>query len=179
MKRISNSTERVVSTRIRSDSPIDDDYDSTIDEDNVSDKMASDGGSDITNHPPDADNLADNASTSSISSVSSPSSDEAYMSSPRENLHDTNSNQSLLLTQEEEFLNRSFVDPEVLLSKIRALVKRVRKFVRMIHKSSNLNRYFTKEIKAKVASLNAQITDPSKPRYGHWICEFDGVQLTC
>jgi len=169
---ISNSTERIVTTRIRPDSPTDDDHDSptdddhdsTIDEDVVSDEMVSDSGSEITDDHSNTDNPPDNASIT-ISSVSSASSDEVYMSSPRKGLHDANLNQSFRLTQEEEFLSQSFVDPEVLLSKIHTLLKRVRKFVRMIHNSSNLNQYFRGEIKAKIASLNARTKDQNKKKY--------------
>ena len=156
---LSNTTKSMVTPTISSDSSSDDDdYDLAIDGDKISDEMIDDGEESGTNEPSDVDNLSANTSLTASSLLSSPS--DELPSSLAKNGLDTNNNNintsHLLTINEEEFVNESFNDPTILLSKVHVLLKSIRKFISMTHNISSLNRYFTEEIKLLIENFNRQ-----------------------
>ncbi|CAF1536778.1 unnamed protein product, partial [Rotaria magnacalcarata] len=65
-------------------------------------------------------------------------------------------------TEEEQLIQAASEDPTILLSKIHLLMKRIRKLVSIINKSSVLNRYINSEIKLKLEIANSQVVEQKK-----------------
>ena len=57
-------------------------------------------------------------------------------------------------TEEEQLIQEASTDPTIILSRINTLLKRIRKLISIILKSSVLNRYVNKEIKSKENANN-------------------------
>jgi len=96
--------------------------------------------------------------------VASSSNDESDLSSLEDSTDDDDLNSQLLtvITEGEEFLNEAFAQPTVLLTKVHILLKRLRKLVAMIRKSSVLNRYIIQEIKSKLENSNRRTDDENE-----------------
>jgi hypothetical protein len=146
-----------------------DDCDLSIDDDKVSDGIFDDNGSDISNEYNDSNDSSDDASTAASSSLASSSSsssagDESYSSKSTENVYNNDLDPKAVqrITEEEEFINQALTDPTILLLKINILLKRLRKLVGMIHNTSNIDRYFLKQIKLNSKNLNPGTSDQVK-----------------
>ncbi|CAF4645497.1 unnamed protein product, partial [Rotaria socialis] len=132
----------------------DDDDDFTINDDQVLDEVSDDNKSDNMSEGSDIDKSSDNTSIT----TSSLSDNESNWSSPENNTDNDELNEPLssTITEEEEFLSRSFAEPSILLIKVNVILKRVRRLVAMIRNTSGLNRYVIKEIKLLLENINRQ-----------------------
>ncbi|CAF1477674.1 unnamed protein product, partial [Adineta steineri] len=124
----------------------DNDYDSLINPDKVSEELSDDNGSNTSSQQ-------DGTVTTSISSLYN----ESVLSSlENDSENDLNSTYSQT-TEEEDFFNEACNDITVLLKKVHILLERVRKLIGFIHQSSVLNRYVIKEMKLKIENYNRTI----------------------
>ncbi|CAF4987944.1 unnamed protein product, partial [Rotaria sp. Silwood1] len=162
----SNSTNSNATSVTYTDSLLEDnDYDSTIDVDKVSDEVSDDNASNISSEHNDLDKSSSTASTT-ISSLDNGS----ELSSLENDTSDDDINAPLLPSiieeEEDKFLYQSYLDPTILLTKVHFILKRIRNLVTFIHRSSVLHRYVTKEIKLKIEKYNRTIAinDPTKKK---------------
>ncbi|CAF1650266.1 unnamed protein product, partial [Adineta ricciae] len=130
----------------------DDEHDLLINVDKVSEELSDDSASSTSSDQ-------DGTVTTSISS----SEDESVLSSSEsETENDLHSTTSQVM-DEEDFFYRASHDITFLLKKVHILLKRVRKLVGFIHRSSVLHRYVAKQMKLEIDNYNQNIAsnDPS------------------
>ncbi|CAF2388834.1 unnamed protein product [Rotaria sp. Silwood2] len=152
--KINNTINATKITSRFDDNSSDDDRDLIMNDNDTSDTIS---------YYSDSSNSTEDENSSIDSTTASSSSDESELSSFENNSdEDDATSLSSPFTEEEHVIKEASANITILLSKIHILLKRIRKLVSTILKSSILNRYVDKQIKLKEEDVNKQSTEEQK-----------------